>query len=395
MNAFLIQLQQRIPIKEGPEGHRAILREIYRAGHISLKDLARITLIPVPIVAKIINFLVEKEILDRIPDGILYTEKGMQFVEHELGFYGFGIAICETCKGRPSYISPRWDELLEFLTNNFGDRPQVDTQLDQSLNTPETAVQRALYLYSKGALEGKNILFLGDDDFTSVAVAHLYLGVFPSEPHLIPQTLTVVDIDDRILGKIREMFTKKGLPIKTAHWDYRKAIPQELLHQYDTIVVDPPYSIQGVLLTISRSIDLLSEGTGEIYLSFAHRAAPDLVELQQIIVNMGVAIQEIIPRFNYYEGSEILGNTTQMIRLIKTAKSVAKISAQTEFTDLMYTGEINPTVRYYYCVSCRHIVEVSYQVSIQSIEQLKNQGCPFCKSQGPFELDEKHEMYQD
>ena len=44
---FLIKLQQKIPIREGIEGFRTILREIYRAGHISLKDLAYETLIPV------------------------------------------------------------------------------------------------------------------------------------------------------------------------------------------------------------------------------------------------------------------------------------------------------------------------------------------------------------
>ena len=83
---FLEALQQKIPIQEGIEGFRSIFREIYRAGHISLFDLAVKTLLPLPVLAKIVNTLIESEILNRIPEGILYSEKGMHFIDHRHDF---------------------------------------------------------------------------------------------------------------------------------------------------------------------------------------------------------------------------------------------------------------------------------------------------------------------
>jgi N4-bis(aminopropyl)spermidine synthase len=127
----------------------------------------------------------------------------------------------------------------------------------------------------------------------------------------------------------------------------------------------------------------------EIYLSFAHRAPNELFQLQQKVIEMGLVIQEILPRFNYYEGSDILANVTQMIRLIRTEHASPMIKPDTNYSSAIYTGEISPKIRFYYCNACRKLIELSNNGPIQSIEQLKNQGCPFCKSKGPFDLEEK------
>jgi predicted methyltransferase len=390
---FLSELNTKIPIHEGTEGHRAVLREIYRAGHISLKDLARQCRMPLPVVAKIVNFLVEKEVLDRIPEGILYTEKGMQFIEKELHFYGFGIAGCETCFGQPIYLSPRWDDLIEKLDEILALRPTVDTTLDQSLADSETNVQRALLLYDYGALEDKRVICLGDDDFTSVAIGLLYLGLFPEESHLIPTELAVAEIDKRILDKIKQIFDTEGLPITTTEWDYRTPVPSSLKNHYDTVLVDPPYSLEGAKLALSRAIDILRPGSGkEIYFSFAHWAPEDLYQLQKLIIEMGLAIQEIYPSFNFYEGAEILGNESQMFRLITTSQTKSLIAASETHSAPLYTDDMHPTIRYYYCNSCRKMIEIGRSQQIQTIEQLKAVGCPYCQSEGPFQLDEKVEL---
>ena len=162
------------------------MREIYRAGCISLHDLSYKTLLPIPVLSKVVNFLIEKEVLSRIPEGILYTEQGMHFIEETLMFYGFGVSDCENCDSLPIFLSPRWNPVLDKLELLFENRPQVDTTLDQAFADPETALLRALYYYKCGALEGKKVAFLGDDDYTSVAIAHLYLSFYPDEPKLIP-----------------------------------------------------------------------------------------------------------------------------------------------------------------------------------------------------------------
>jgi predicted methyltransferase len=231
---------------------------------------------------------------------------------------------------------------------------------------------------------------MGDDDFTSIAVSHLYLGVYPLERSLVAKSITIIDIDARILQKIEELFKQDQLPLKTLIFDYRNPVPKEFEGKFETIIVDPPYSHNGLILTLSRAIDFLVPRIGaEIYLSYAHRSPNEINILQKSICEMGLAINEIIPRFNFYEGCDILGNTTQMMRLLRTDHSHSLIPKDQNYTQSIYTGEICPTLRYYYCQTCQQLIEISSLREIHTIEQLKIQGCPYCNSHGPFELEEK------
>ena len=123
----------------------------------------------------------------------LRTENGMKYIESELKFYGFGVSECDECDSLPIWLSPRWDPLVDSLEDIFDSRPTVDTKLDQAYADVETSVHRALLLYRNGSLEGKKIAFLGDDDYTSIAVGKLYEGLFPEEPQFVPQQAVVFD----------------------------------------------------------------------------------------------------------------------------------------------------------------------------------------------------------
>lgn len=384
-------LQSKIHLREGIEGYRSIFREIYRTGTISLKNLSQKVLIPIPVLSKVVNYLIELKVLDRIPVGILYTENGMQFIESELNFYGYGLSKCESCNGHPLYISPRWDIVLDILADEFEKRPKVDTTLDQAFATDKTSLRRALLLYEKGALEGKNVCLLGDDDYTSVAIALLYLGFFPDNPKLIPNEMVVIDIDNRILEGIQNAIKESTFNIKYKLWDYRTKIPEDLVNKFDTIMIDPPYSEQGLRLTLSRAIDMLRIELGsEIFLSFAHRSPLEFLKLQEIITEMGLAIMEITPRFNTYEGASILGNQTQLLRLVTTESTKSLIPPNIKYEEPIYTGKISPTTRFYYCTKCNKTIEIGETSQIKTIEKLKESGCPYCNSKdGPFQLEGK------
>ena len=390
MTGFLNKLQENINLREGIEGYREILREIYRAGNISLHDLSYKTRIPISVLSKVINFLIEKEILSRIPEGILFTEQGMQFIEKELVFYGYGLAICDKCEGNPIYLSPRWDDILDKLKILLQNRPTVDTTLDQAFADAETNLRRALLLYQRGALEGKKVCFLGDDDFTSIAISYLYLGFFPDQLKLIPKEIAVIDIDPRILDGINSEVKNLSIQIETNQWDYRTPVPKDFLNRFDVVLIDPPYSKNGLLLGLSRCLSLLKQSPGmEIYLSFAHRPIEDSLEIQQIITKMGLVIQEKFQNFNTYEGAGILGGTTQIFRLVSTLFSKPAIKSGEEYKEKIYTGEINPTIRYYYCSNCSKLISVGNKSNYKTIELLKSSKCPHCGSDGPFELDKK------
>ncbi|MHA1821978.1 MAG: bis-aminopropyl spermidine synthase family protein [Promethearchaeota archaeon] len=449
---FFRKFQDFINIEENIEGIKDILRWIYRLGQTSVKTLSRKTKIPVTVVSKIINILEEKKFIDRDKNGIRLWEHAMKYLEDEMGFYGFGIEPCPKCKGRPIYLSPRFDILFDVLNPIFNNRPRVNTEYDQSKNMVETAIQRALYFYNKGALEGKNVLILGDDDFTSVAIGSLYKSFFPDEPHLIPSSLYVIDIDERILKNLKSAFEqlsfkadielfntdlkveidKDNKPYDnlnlshnpTSHYiegkKYKQSkikngemhsnnannndkvhlikfdlrnplltseqsdnIIRNLIDRFDTIILDPPYSENGLKLFLSRALSFIKttskyDVSKDIFLSFAHRSSETTLKIEKQIIRMNLAIMEIIPAFNKYEGAEILGNITQMLHLKTTSDSVPIIKAESKFFQKIYTGETRPHTTIYECSNCKNIIKIGLEEKIKSIEILKSTGCPKC-----------------
>jgi predicted methyltransferase len=395
MAEFFEKLQEKIKLEEGIEGIRDILLVIYRNGTISIKNISRITNIPIPVVSKIVNMLVEKNLLTKNELGVQFWEESMKFIEEHFKFYGFGVKTCPTCKGQPAYTTPRIEILFDILNPIFEERPSVDTTFDQSKNTVETAIHRALYFYNLGAIEGKDVLLIGDDDFTSVALGSLYSIFFPDEPNIIAKSITVIDIDDRILHKIRSIFEKKNLKINCINYNLKDPIPKEYLHKFDTIITDPPYSPNGIKLFMSRAISMIkgeesNEFNKDIFLSFAHRSSQRTLEFQKILLNMNLALMEIIPRFNKYEGSEVLGNQTQMIRLKTTHDTKPLIKESETFNEPMYTGETHPYIRKYKCMDCGAIIEVGTDRQFQTIELLKGNLCPQCHVSKKFELIERN-----
>jgi predicted methyltransferase len=381
MAEFFDELLNKVDLEEGLEGVRQILLHVYRNGSVSIKKLSRLTHIPVPVVSKVVNILSERKLLHRSKQGVQYWEHGMKFVEQHFGFFGYGNQKCPTCKSRSVYISPRYDEIFNILNPIFTNRPSADTTFDQSKNTVETAIQRAGYFYEKGALEGKRVLFIGDDDFTSVSVALLSKTSFPTEDiTLIPKTISVLDIDQRILSKIKEVFSNYSIPIQTITLDLREPIPAEFIHKFDTIITDPPYSRNGLRLFLSRAISFLEPGRNhDIFLSFAHRSPDETLEMQSTLTELGLATIEIIPGFNKYEGAEVLGNETQLLHL-KTTKTTREIVPFDEkFVSNIYTGETHPYIRKFQCTSCNEIIEVGPDKEFITIEQLKGHHCPNCK----------------
>ncbi|MCS7092314.1 MAG: bis-aminopropyl spermidine synthase family protein [Patescibacteria group bacterium] len=92
-------------------------------------------------------------------------------------------------------------KLFSYYKNNI---PYPKRNYDQFTATIETTVKRVALLDFLGDVKGKRILFLGDDDFTSVAIANFKLA----------QEIAVIDIDGRILDNIGTISDKLNLGIK-------------------------------------------------------------------------------------------------------------------------------------------------------------------------------------
>jgi predicted methyltransferase len=362
----------RMNLKEGEEAVRRILREVYRRGKVGTKDLARATRLPIPVAAAIRRELEKGGIVAR-KGGATLTEAGKKYVEENLGMTKLRL-ISSGRQGERTPLTGEHEAILVKLREHANKRPAPLPQLDQAHATPETALRRALYMLEKGDLAGRAVLFLGDDDLTSVAAG--LLGV--------ARRLTVVDVDERLLDTINEISEMEELGIECVHHDLREPLPEGFAGEFDTFFTDPPYTSQGLRLFLSRGVQALrSRKTANVYVAFADKPPLEMLEVHRAILGMGLFVEELLPRFNEYEGAEIFANTTFLARL--TATEEAEPAMRGAFQGEMYTGEVRPTLRVYRC-RCGEEIEVGTGREYTTVEELKSRGCPGCGSKEGFRL---------
>jgi hypothetical protein len=369
---LLSYIAQKTDLKEGPEGVRAILREIYRAAPISTKKLARAVGLPIPVAAAVRNELEETNVVKRTSHGTILTSFGKKFVKETLEVQSSLQLRCSTCEGLGLELPTEAQGFRRKMEEFTAQRPVPLTKFDQAFGKPITALRRAYYLLEKGDLEGKSILLLGDDDFTSLGICLVNDKA----------KITVVDIDSRLLSVINSIAKEHSFSIKCQETDLRKELPRDLKNSFDVVMLDPPYTIAGLRLFLSRAIQAIKKTPGKsIYLSYVHRPPDELVEVHSEIIAHGLAVEELIPKFNLYEGAEMHANTTFMARLTTASATIGLITK--DFEEKIYTGQVQPTIRHYRC-KAGHIIPVGQTEEIKTIEELKQIGCPECGSKDYF-----------
>ena len=376
VDAILEAISQRTRLPEGEETVRRILREIYRHGRIGTKDLAYATRLPVPVVAAVRRELEKIGLITRRAGAIL-TSEGKEYVKNVLGLSINESLVCPVCSGKTIIVKDQFRSIAEKLEEYAKLRPRPYTWLDQAFGTPETAVLRALFMLEEGDVEGRRIIFLGDDDLTSIATGLLRAS----------RKITVIDIDERLLEVINEASEREDINIECICHDLRQPLPDGLKKYYDVVFTDPPYTIQGMKLFVSRGIEALRKRKcASVYLSFAHKPPEEMLSLQAAINEMGLFIRELIPRFNRYEGAEMFANTTFLAKLETTETTHPSIIGP--FQGKIYTGEVSPTIRTYKC-KCGYTVDVGMGKKFRTIEDLKAHGCPRCGRKKGFRITKK------
>lgn len=219
------------------------------------------------------------------------------------------------------------DALWSFLENKsfmqatetFRDvadkRLPPERQYDQFTATSKTVVRRAFLLKFFGDIESKRLLFLGDDDFTSVAIANLGSA----------RSITVADIDRRILSEIGSISNDQNLGIKTVNFDARKKLPSKLKNSFDIVFTDPPYTTNGIKLFSSRAIESLDKNNkaARIYLCYGNsdKAKERFLPIHEILINSGLMIRWIFDKFNRYFGAESIGSASSLFIAEVTPKT--------------------------------------------------------------------------
>ncbi len=296
-------------LAEGPEGVRCILRAIYRAGTLPVRDLARETGLPVPVVAAVRGELESRGWVER-RGGVILSSAGRNAVEKQLGLG------CRRRFQRPDF--PVLDDEMRSLharMEAFGEqRPAVDVRLDQSHATAETALRRAMYLYENDGFEGRDILILGDDDLTSLAIGLLadFLGISV-------RRVVVLECDPRLVAYLNAASHETGQAVEAVEHDLRSDLPGDMSADFDLFFTDPPYTLAGLSLFVSRGAAGLRPEVGKQgYICFGNRRPEETLAAVRTITETGLAPVEIVPDFNRYDGAQMLAGVSQVIRTVAT-----------------------------------------------------------------------------
>jgi len=371
LEAAIAEVAAAVGLAEGRAGIRDVLRAIARAEPVPVREVARAAEIPVPLVAAVCNELRQRGVLER-SQPVRLTLAGRAALGNQApAFRG----RCPDCAGLgwlvPAELAPvaaALDRLAEAV-------PEVDVELDQSHCTVETKLRRALLLDELGVLTGKRLLVLGDDDLTSLAVAAYAAAAGRSAA---VSGLTVLDVDRELLAFIAGAAGEFGVPVRTVEHDARQPLPPELRGEFDLVCTDPPYTVAGAELFLSRAVSALRPETGaHVLFSFGARRPDETLRTQALIAGMGLAVRALVPNFNSYLGAGILAGSSHLYHLRSTEAAAPAIEG--EYTGPLYTADTRPgQARPYRCAGCAAVHLVGPGQRWSRIADLQAAGCPSC-----------------
>ena len=313
--SIMNDVSEAVHLLEGSSRIREFLRQVLRFQPVPLHSVARSTSLPVPVASALRRELEKRKLLSR-KGGIVLTEHGLNLLE------SIGVRETQIPRLQSGYPFPDWlNPVVEKLDILLSSRPGPNFSLDQSHAETATIAMRAAYLYEHDGIEGKDVLFLGDDDLTSLATI-----IFAKEFGLQLGSVVVLDVDKRILEFVEETCGSIGCDIQTHYLDLKHGIPEQLKNSFDTFVTDPPYTVTGLSLFVGRGIEALKRGMGgQCFLSYGSKNPSDSVKIYASIASMGLAIQEVVPEFNRYVGAQIYAGVSNMIRCVTSEGASALI----------------------------------------------------------------------
>jgi len=334
---ILTLVAERAQLAEGVEGVRSVLVTMFRFPLLKNKKVSQKTGIAIPALAAVRGELVKARIIEKKN---FLGENGRTWIRENLNLKFEHDPLPNNFESVLTEIPEEFaffNKIEEILSN----RPEPDFTLDQSHAISSTVVNRALYLLKKGDIEGRKIIFLGDDDATSLAVGLLNLA----------DEIMVIDIDPNVIKFLSERANNLSLKkFRVISHDLRDACPTNILNNYDIVLMDPPYTNEGLRLFLKRAKQVLKTSIiieGNVHrvlgkkclLCFGNKPPEEMKHIQLSILDHGFIIKEMIPYFNIYKGASILGQFSHLYYLELTEPASTEDTLSLKLKPI-YTSEV-------------------------------------------------------
>jgi predicted methyltransferase len=362
LDDVVTEVAAAVGLAEGESGIRDILAAVLTAEPGAVREIARLAELPVPIVAAASNELRAR--------GVLATQRPVQLTTDGRAAVAATVGLAldpAALAGLAVAGGP-----LQVAADGA---PGAKTELDQTHCTVPTKLARVLRLHEARALAGQRILVLGDDDLISVAVAHVLASA--GRPAAI-RRLTVVDSDPDVLNWIRAQISGTGVAVEAVAHDLREPLPPALAGAFDVVLTDPPYTVAGAELFLSRAVSGLTAEPGRhVFFSFGARRPDETLAVQRAMAGMGLVIRSLQPGFNEYVGAGVLAGTSSLYHL-RTAPGARPLIAGPYDGPLYSAANRAAATRPYRCARCKTVQDVGPGSKWPQIAALQAAGCPAC-----------------
>jgi len=373
VDKVVAEVAAAVGLAEGESGIRDILASLLDAEPAAVREIARLAELPVPIVAAACNELRRHGVVDS-QRPVRFTAAGRAAVAAAAGPAGLHVS-CRECEGRGVVVPPELAGLAAALQQAADGAPGAKTELDQTHCTVTTKLSRVLRLHAAHALAGQRILLLGDDDLISVALAQF--AAWSGNPRLI-RRLTVIDADADVLDWIGQQAGGTDVPVELVHFDLRKPLSPSLAGSFDVAMTDPPYTVAGAELFLSRAVSGLAPQPGRhVFFSFGARRPDETLAVQRVMAEMGLVLRSATAGFNSYLGAGVLAGTSNLYHL-RTAAGASPL-IEGEYDGALYTADNRAAAtRPYRCARCKVVQQVGPGSRWPKIAALQAAGCPEC-----------------
>lgn len=213
---------------------------------------------------------------------------------------------------QPGPTRPDRAALEERARHVIGRRPAPDPALDQVHLDAPSLVRRAEWLLHTEDAPERDVLFLGDDDFSSLLVA----GWGPGR-------VVVADIDRRVLDEVGALAEELGVEVERVQLDLREArggLPPEIARVMDLVVTDPPYTEAGALwftACASAALRPRLESTLAIavpWLVREHWSDELLAAVQAWLLRRGFVLTDVLRGFGRYHSDDAIQSSLVVAR---------------------------------------------------------------------------------